>query len=131
FVQVQAHDNVFVDQIEISAGPTPDQLQTVHLRGGFPFENAVPGSSFDVYSPLVEFNTPVPLLANLGAVEHGAWFIGVRARDVNGNWSARSVQPVTVTRDLEPTVAILSPADGSLVVGGAPLFVTLLADDDV
>ncbi|MBS2022466.1 MAG: Ig-like domain-containing protein, partial [Deltaproteobacteria bacterium] len=130
-VQVDAYDNVFVDRIEIAAGPTQDQLQVVAVQGGFAPVNAHQGSAFNIYSPLVTVQVPVPLLANLGATDVAAYYVGIRARDVNGNWSPYFVQPITVVRDLAPTVAILSPADGATVVGGQPATVTLLADDDV
>jgi hypothetical protein len=48
-VQVLAHDNVLVDTVEVLAGRSASEMQVLHVEAGFPAENAVPGSSYDIY----------------------------------------------------------------------------------
>ncbi|WP_194869333.1 Ig-like domain-containing protein, partial [Myxococcus sp. AB025B] len=130
-VQVQAHDNAFVDRVEVYAGPSAESLELVHIAGGFPSENALPGSAFDVYSPVVTFQHSVPELARLGGLDNVPYFIATRARDVSGNYGEMEYQQIDVVRDREPALSILSPADGSRAVAKNPLPVVMSAEDDV
>ncbi len=134
-VQVAAHDNVFVDRVEILAGPSTSQMQVVHVEGGFPPENAMPGAGYDVYAPVVSVDLPVPFLSELGfselSTDPAPYFIGARARDVSGNWSDVVYRLVDVVRDREPSVWIVSPADGSPAVENSPLTAVVSAEDDV
>ncbi|HVE86840.1 MAG TPA: Ig-like domain-containing protein, partial [Myxococcales bacterium] len=130
-VEVVARDNVFVDRVEVLAGPSLGSLQVVHVAGGFPPENAVPGSAFDVYAPPVRLELAIPSLASLGGGDSQPYVIATRARDVSGNWSELFPQVVDVVRDREPAVAIISPADGATAVAGGPLPVVVAAEDDV
>ncbi|MFP2933592.1 Ig-like domain-containing protein, partial [Pyxidicoccus sp. 3LG] len=130
-VEVVARDNVFVDRVEVLAGPSLEALQVVHVAGGFPAENAVAGSDFDVYAPPVRYEVVMPPLAQLGMADSAPYFVATRARDVSGRWSTLFIQPIDVVRDREPAVAIISPPNGKPVVEGSPVTVTVAAEDDV
>ncbi len=131
-VEVAARDNVFVDRVEILAGPSESDLQVVHTAGGFPPTNAVPGSPFDVYAPVVSYQLTVPLLSALGAIDSSAYFVAARARDVSGNWTAPAiVQYIDVIRDREPAASIIAPSEYAKAVEGTQLPVTISAEDDV
>ncbi|MBI5549624.1 MAG: IPT/TIG domain-containing protein, partial [Deltaproteobacteria bacterium] len=130
-VRVRAHDNVLVDTIEILAGPSAGELQVVHVAGGFPPENALPGSSYDIYAPLVSAEVAMPYLASLGGGERAPYLIGVRARDSSQNWNATYLQPIDVVRDREPMAFVVSPSDGSPVVENSLVTVEVAAQDDV
>ncbi|HET6981927.1 MAG TPA: Ig-like domain-containing protein, partial [Myxococcaceae bacterium] len=130
-VQVLAHDNVFVDRVEILAGPSASQMTVVYAASGFPPVNALPSSPFDVYAPPVTFDLAMPSVASLGGTDSAPYLIGARARDVSGNWSEVFLQPVDVVKDRPPAVNIVSPSDGSRVVGGSQATVLVSAQDDV
>lgn len=130
-VEANAFDDVFVETIEVSAGPTLQSLQVVHVASGFPAVNAAPGSSFGVFAPTQTLEVPVPRLAQLGATATTPYFIAVRARDASGTWSQLLVRDIDIVPDTDPTVAISSPIDGSPVVQGNFVDVSVLATDDV
>ncbi|MFY1827622.1 IPT/TIG domain-containing protein, partial [Myxococcus fulvus] len=130
-IQVQAHDNAFVDRVEIYAGPSAEGLKLIHVAGGFPSENGLPGSPFDVYSPVVTFQHSAPKLSELGGLDLVPYFIATRARDISGNQGELEYQQIDIVRDREPALAILSPSDGTTVVADNPLPVILAAEDDV
>ncbi|HET9155600.1 MAG TPA: Ig-like domain-containing protein, partial [Myxococcaceae bacterium] len=130
-IDALAHDNVFVDRVELYAGPSASQLSLVYAAGGFPPVNAIPGSSFDIFAPPVTFELTMPLLSTLGVTERAPYFLAARARDVSGNWSDFFIQPVDVVRDREPSCAIVSPPDGSPAVANSQVLVVVDAEDDV
>ena len=133
-VEVSARDNVLVDRVEILAGPSASALSVVHVASGFPPTNAVPGSPFDVYAPLVRYALTVPTLEQLGSTVPVPYFVAARARDISGNWTAPAdfvIQPIEIIRDRPPGVSILSPADGAPAVAGSTLTVVVMAEDDV
>ncbi|HZI15279.1 MAG TPA: Ig-like domain-containing protein, partial [Myxococcus sp.] len=130
-VEAVAHDNVFVDRVEILAGPGLDSLQVVHVAGGFPAQNAVPNSPFDIYAPPVRYEVGMPSLAQLGGSDSAPYFVAARARDAAGRWSTLFLQPIDVVRDREPAVAIIAPPNGGSVVESSTVTVTVAAEDDV
>ncbi|HYH97839.1 Ig-like domain-containing protein, partial [Hyalangium sp.] len=133
-VEVLARDNVLVDRVEISAGPSATDMRVVNTVGGFPPTNAIPGSPFDVYAPLVRYSLTVPTLAQLGSTVPVPYFISARARDISGNWTEFAdvvIQPIEIIQDQPPAVAILSPPDGTPAVSGSTLTVVAMAEDDV
>ncbi|HYO69399.1 MAG TPA: Ig-like domain-containing protein, partial [Archangium sp.] len=130
-IQVDAHDNAFVDRVELLAGASVVDMRVVHVASGFPPENAVEGGGFGVHAPVVSFEHLVPRLSELGALDLMPYFIAVRARDVSGNWSDLTFQQIDVIRDREPALSILSPANGSRAVARNKLPVLVAAEDDV
>ncbi|HYH99621.1 Ig-like domain-containing protein, partial [Hyalangium sp.] len=133
-VEVSARDNVLVDRVEILAGPSASTLSVVHVASGFPPTNAVPGSPFDVYAPLVRYSLTVPSLAQLGSTVPVPYFVAARARDISGNWTAPAdfvIQHIEIIQDQPPGVSILSPADGTPAVANSTLTVVVMAEDDV
>ncbi|MET0404445.1 MAG: Ig-like domain-containing protein, partial [Cystobacter sp.] len=133
-IEVAARDNVLVDRVELFAGPSASALRVVHVAGGFPPTNAVPGSPFDVYAPLVRYSFTVPTLAQLGSIVPVPYFVAARARDISGNWTAPAdflIQPIEIIQDQPPAVSLLSPADGTPAVAGSLLTVVAMAEDDV
>jgi hypothetical protein len=129
-VKAEAADNAFVEEIEILAGPTPDQLATVHRAGGFPVVSSQPGDAFAYHSPLVKHLAPLPALSELGMPEGASYLIVVRARDGAGRFGEGS-RLVDIKPDRGPTVSIVNPVVGRTLVAGSQTLVVLEASDDV
>ncbi|MHB8876676.1 MAG: Ig-like domain-containing protein, partial [Myxococcaceae bacterium] len=130
-IQVSAHDNVFVERVQVLAGSDPGNLGVVFEQGGFPPVNAALGSAFDVYAPVVSYELTAPTLQQLGASQTAPYFIAARAIDINGNTGSLFIQTVHVMADVPPTVSIVSPSDGSPAVSQSNVTVVVAAQDDV
>jgi hypothetical protein len=129
-VQALASDNVFVDRVEVLAGPTTQSLQLVHTASGFPPVNALAGSDLSVYAPVVAVDVAMPTLASLGVTGSSPFIIASRARDSAGRWSQLMTKQIAIIADIPPTVSIASPLEGSNVVLGQFVDVNVLAQDN-
>jgi hypothetical protein len=130
-LQVAAHDNAFVDRIEIVAGRDKANLHPVYTARNFPPRNAVPGSTYGTYAPFVDYDLTVPLLGE-GEAGGAPYFVGAYAIDVNGNQSDPiTIGFVTVVRDQGPSAHIVSPSEETRAVENTLLTVVVGAEDDV
>ncbi len=135
-VQVAAHDNVLVKEVEIRAGSSQTNLAVKRVVGGFPAKNAVPGSAYDVYAPLVSYDLPVPTYAELGISDPTyrdpiPYFVAAVARDISGNESLLTVRQIEIVRDRWPAATIISPSPYARAVEGTRIPVLVAAEDDV
>ena len=130
-VQVAAFDNVFVEQVQVLAGPSPGALAVVSTQGGFAPQNAVMKSDFNIYAPPISIDVILPGVDELGGGSSQPYLIAARAIDISGNLGDLAILPITVNRDVPPSASILTPVDGSSAVEGTSVPVVIDAEDDV
>ncbi|WP_415835370.1 Ig-like domain-containing protein, partial [Corallococcus soli] len=130
-IEAMGIDNVFVEAVEILAGPHLGQLRTLRRAGGFSPGDSVFQESYGVSSPVVRAEFTAPRLSEMGAGDSAPYFVVVKVWDSAGNVSAQALQLIDIVRDQPPAVSLISPGDGTSVVEQTPVTVTVSAEDDV